>query len=984
MNMKQTIKRLIAPSTAGRLDGARQGALPKRMLLHRLSVVLVTLLLTMTAQTAWAQATIGGITYDANGGYYVIDEPDDLRDLATYVNGTGTYRDNSTESTAHDCSGLKFKMTQNITFTATTAWNDANSTESNYEAIGCRDGSTDRYFRGDFDGAGHTISGIRIHRSGSGDADKYQGIFGQTSSAKIHRLRLADARITGYDNTGGIVGRNYDGTVTDCHVASNVCIHAAKNNTYYHGGIAGRNEAGTVGNCTSAATLTIASGATDCQFYGAIAGDNSLSIGTLRDNLAIGATVPAANNYHGAIAGRNYSSATLQRNYYTACTVAGVANATGQGCANADVDGARHAVRIVAADGVTIVPTGTATTYAVSGITIYAGNNGISYDGQFYAGATEQVELTLSNTAPAPAGYQYDGYTASAGTLSGSTLTMPDANVTIAAALAVIPWSGDGDTKDDPYIILYPSQLDLLAHRVNGTHGEILQSDGYSGKYFRLGADIAYTYSDAWNVANSTENNYEAIGGYYDSNGRYFKGDFDGAGHTISGIRIHRSGNDYADQYQGIFGQTSKANIHSLRLADARITGYDKTGGIVGSNGGSTVTDCHVASNVCIHAARSGAWNHGGIAGENYGTVENCTSAATLTIPSGATNCLSYGAIAGYNNRNGTGTLRGTLRDNLAIGATVPAAKNNYHGAIAGRNDGTLQRNYYTACTVAGVANATGQGYQNADVTADDGAVPLLSETNGVSKLTALLAGKTDVPVSFTRSGLAANAYSTMCLPFGFVKPSDCTFYAFKGIHWDDTESLWVADVTETTTLAAHTPYIFKCSDTEATFSGTIANVPADISGSLVEVGATEGDDTAWKFKGTYTALDWTSADPEEPTYGFSTYVPEQTIAAGTFVRFVQGASLAPFRARLIYSGSDSHLNAPARSRTAQAEDELPGYIIVRIIGTDGTTTAIGTLDTATGQLDTDGWYTLGGRKLDGKPTQKGIYINNGKKIVIK
>jgi hypothetical protein len=29
------------------------------------------------------------------------------------------------------------------------------------------------------------------------------------------------------------------------------------------------------------------------------------------------------------------------------------------------------------------------------------------------------------------------------------------------------------------------------------------------------------------------------------------------------------------------------------------------------------------------------------------------------------------------------------------------------------------------------------------------------------------------------------------------------------------------------------------------------------------------------------------------------------------------------------------------------------------------------------------GWYTISGVKLNGKPTQKGMYINNGKKIVI-
>lgn len=47
-------------------------------------------------------------------------------------------------------------------------------------------------------------------------------------------------------------------------------------------------------------------------------------------------------------------------------------------------------------------------------------------------------------------------------------------------------------------------------------------------------------------------------------------------------------------------------------------------------------------------------------------------------------------------------------------------------------------------------------------------------------------------------------------------------------------------------------------------------------------------------------------------------------------------------------------------------------------------TTAIGTLDTETGEIDFSGWYDMSGHKLSGKPTKKGIYINNGKKVVIK
>ena len=36
------------------------------------------------------------------------------------------------------------------------------------------------------------------------------------------------------------------------------------------------------------------------------------------------------------------------------------------------------------------------------------------------------------------------------------------------------------------------------------------------------------------------------------------------------------------------------------------------------------------------------------------------------------------------------------------------------------------------------------------------------------------------------------------------------------------------------------------------------------------------------------------------------------------------------------------------------------------------------------GRMSDDAWYTLDGRKLDGKPTHPGIYIQNGKKYMIK
>jgi hypothetical protein len=40
--------------------------------------------------------------------------------------------------------------------------------------------------------------------------------------------------------------------------------------------------------------------------------------------------------------------------------------------------------------------------------------------------------------------------------------------------------------------------------------------------------------------------------------------------------------------------------------------------------------------------------------------------------------------------------------------------------------------------------------------------------------------------------------------------------------------------------------------------------------------------------------------------------------------------------------------------------------------------------DGSTADSDLDEWYDLGGRRLDGRPTEKGVYIHNNKKIVIK
>ena len=312
------------------LSGARRATL----------TMLATFLIAMTAQTAWAQdpATIGSISYNSTLGAYEINSVDNLKDLAVYVNGSGNYSTGGSETTCHNCYGLTFIVTDDITYPHDSDWNDDTSREDKYTAIG----HNSSYFRGHFNGNGKTISGIRIYKNGYSD----RGIFGCIAyPAVVENITLADTRITAVNTVGGIVGENAGGTIDNCHVTNTVKLRALDSSSSKYGGIVGHNyiysvgegEKGVVCNCISEAVLT------SClSEIGGIAGKNDG--GKLENNFVIGATIPAATGAYksyGAIAGQNNNNGTFSNNYYSRCTVGGVKNATnvGVGADNSDNPG---------------------------------------------------------------------------------------------------------------------------------------------------------------------------------------------------------------------------------------------------------------------------------------------------------------------------------------------------------------------------------------------------------------------------------------------------------------------------------------------------------------------------------------------------------------------------------------------------------------------------------------------------------------------
>ena len=222
---------------------------------------------------------------------------------------------------------------------------------------------------------------------------------------------------------------------------------------------------------------------------------------------------------------------------------------------------------------------------------------------------------------------------------------------------------------------------------------------------------------------------------------------------------------------------------------------------------------------------------------------------------------------------------------------------------------------------------------------------------------------------------------ATICLPFSFTPEEGVGgFYEFSGINEARTEVIMTG--VSTTPLSANTPYLFKpAADGELTYEGVIE--PQEyllITGNEVNPGKVSDDSGNWTFTGTYAEKRWdaeNNTDEIGRIYGFASGQgyggTEASTEAGVFIRLNSGG-IKPFRAYLEYSGTQ------ARARSRGAAEELPDRMSVRLIGNDGQTTGISTLDIQV----SDEWYDLSGRKLMNKPTRNGVYIKNGRKIVIR
>ena len=342
-----------------------------------------------------------------------------------------------------------------------------------------------------------------------------------------------------------------------------------------------------------------------------------------------------------------------------------------------------------------------------------------------------------------------------------------------------------------------------------------------------------------------------------------------------------------------------------------------------------------------------------GFVNDNNATVQN------ITISNATINGDEYvGGIVGALDN-------GSIMNCCVINSKITSSTIvHYYGAIVGKceESGTLDHNYYDNSTVNEKTSNVGCGNKDgsSDVTTNDGALSatILSDSENVPSS---LSGK----VVFRRVFTGGKA-STVCLPFAYTpKTSDGTFYTFKNVEY--SEGQYIATMEEankaTSPLSANTPYLFMPAGTETKpvlFHGT-----ADYDNSHLW---TQSD--KWYFYGTYEPLTYGTGQFSDPVYGFAAKAKGDVIA-GEFVRADAGAYVPAMRCYLKYNSTS----------TRGEIEELPERITVKLVGDP---TSIGTLNTRTGEVTFDGWYSLDGRRLNRKPTKKGLYIYKGIKVTIK
>lgn len=600
-----------------------------------------------------------------------------------------------TISTPEDLDKLRNDMTADYVLA-----NDIDMKDINFVPFGIVNNENAGKFTGTFDGRGHTIKNLRYDVEGKGEV----GLFSQTDNATIKNLIIEGVYFKGNANVGGIVGRMYRTTITDCAVL-NSYIEGRDHVGAIAGEIAqtevdGNWVGGTITNCFSDARIktrehqaggmlgTIHCGTVENNlFTGTVEGredDNANGMVSLVDKndaaSLIQYNVVAAAHIYGKI-GRVVSNNRLgstdkgkvTKNYVSANTWVGTKadNATMAKYTDPnDYNGANIPVNELRTKEFytntlgwdfnnhwTFLPNAEGKMYPVLKIMEDRIKEGKTLPNTFWHKPT----TTTLTYASGEEKVSFEGMHSSYGQCiipditKGSEIAIVDGDNNIKAKENAYTLVGEGEVNVslniDPAIASHFSgttQDEITFNIVNGTE-TIATADEFVSK-LTAKADGHYVLS---NDIDLKDTDLSALG-----NGAYtFKGSINGQGHKVSGASLKQDGGTDI----GIIAKTEGAVLRNIAFTDYSVN-TSNNGNHVGLIGSAKNT---IFKNVYARGSVYGNDHVALLAGDGDGcTLTNCMVDGSVKANSqvgGFFGCtLDNGAT--FNHCLATGTLRATYR----------------------------------------------------------------------------------------------------------------------------------------------------------------------------------------------------------------------------------------------------------------------------------------------------------------------------------
>ena len=202
-------------------------------------------------------------------------------------------------------------------------------------------------------------------------------------------------------------------------------------------------------------------------------------------------------------------------------------------------------------------------------------------------------------------------------------------------------------------------------------------------------------------------------------------------------------------------------------------------------------------------------------------------------------------------------------------------------------------------------------------------------------------------------AGNTTNAWMTWCDKNKYVTPENCSVYTVSGINGT------------TVTLAEEQNGMIPANTPVLIYRTTSDRITAQFNSHGADEALASSEGSGYTFYGNAGTADIAAADANFIKVN-DDEITSYLLRNGVFVQVSQNTGLKMHRCLLNVSGSTG--NAP---------------VLTIELGSTGMEEVV-KLGVESGVKKDDSWYSLDGRKLDGMPTKKGIYINGGRKVVIK